>query len=94
MKGSHGIRRRTRQLSVKPRMKGKVSIRSRLQKFQDADTVSIRINPAYQAIPHPRFNGRTGKVVGTQGRAYLIAIVDGTKPKRILVTPEHLRRMG
>jgi large subunit ribosomal protein L21e len=93
MKGSRGYRRRTRRLSVKPRDKGKASIRSRLQKFDDDDTVSIRINAAYQNIPHPRFNGRTGKVVGKQGRAYFIEVVEGSKAKMVLVTPEHLKRM-
>ncbi|MFH0862354.1 MAG: 50S ribosomal protein L21e, partial [Candidatus Altiarchaeota archaeon] len=69
MKGSKGYRRRTRRLSVKPRDKGKLSIRSMLQKFEDDQRVAIRINAAYQNIPHPRFNGKTGTVVGKQGRA-------------------------
>jgi large subunit ribosomal protein L21e len=94
MKGSNGYRRRTRSLSVKPREKGKVSIRSVLQKFSEDDKVAIRIDPKYQAIPHPRFNGLTGRVVGTQGRAYFVEITQGSKEKKVLVTPEHLRRMG
>jgi len=93
MKGSHGIRRRTRQFKVAPRDKGKASIRARLQTFTEKDSVSIKLNPSYQNIPHPRFNGRTGRVVGQQGRAYFVEIVDGQKRKKILVTPEHLRRM-
>jgi large subunit ribosomal protein L21e len=94
MKGSNGIRRRTRRFHVKPRMKGKVSIRATLQKFEDDDKVTIKINSACQNIPHPRFQGRTGKVVGIQGRAYYIEIFDGDKMKKVLVTPEHLRRMA
>jgi large subunit ribosomal protein L21e len=93
MKGSHGVRRRTRQLSVKPRKKGKVSIRARLQKFNKGDTVSIKIDSAYQSIPHHRFNGKTGPVSGSQGRAYYVTVKDGGKAKKVLVTPEHLRRM-
>jgi len=94
MKGSKGYRRRTRRLSVKPRDKGKLSIRSRLQKFEDDDRVAIRINAAYQNIPHPRFNGKTGTVLGKQGRAYKVEVTEGSKHKTVLVTPEHLRRMG
>jgi large subunit ribosomal protein L21e len=93
MKGSDGYRRRTRTLSVKPRDRGKISIRLRLQKFEENDKVSINIDPKYQKIPHPRFHGLTGKVIGSQGRAYCIAIRDGNKKKTILVTPEHLRRV-
>ncbi|MFH0862809.1 MAG: 50S ribosomal protein L21e, partial [Candidatus Altiarchaeota archaeon] len=35
-----------------------------------------------------------GTVVGKQGRAYLVEVVEGSKHKMVLVTPEHLRRMG
>lgn len=92
MKASKGVRRRTRNLRVKPREKGKLSIRSVLQRFEDSENVSIKINPAFQNIPHPRFNGRTGKVVGSQGRAYFVEIADGNTEKKVLVAPEHLRR--
>ena len=93
MKGSDGYRRRTRQLQVKPREKGKVRIRSVLSKFGENDRVSIKIDPRHQNIPHPRFNGRIGTVVGIQGRAYYVKFTDGGKDKRVLVTPEHLRRV-
>jgi large subunit ribosomal protein L21e len=94
MKGSEGYRRRTRSLRVKPRDRGKVRIRARMQRFGEQERVSLKINPFYQNIPHPRFNGRTGTVVGRQGRAYFVEIVDGGKTKRIIVTPEHLKRVG
>ena len=80
-------------MRITPRHRGKTSIRSVLQTFGDDDRVAIRINPHYQSIPHPRFNGRTGTVVGSQGRAYYVEIIDGEKRKRILVSPEHLRRV-
>jgi len=94
MKGSDGYRRRTRSLRVKPRDRGKVSIRARLAKFNEAEKVAINIDPLYQKIPHPRFHGLTGKITGSQGRAYLVEIRDGNKTKTVLVTPEHLRRVG
>jgi large subunit ribosomal protein L21e len=94
MKGSNGFRRRTRNLRVKPRRRGKISIRARLQRFDSDQTVSIKIDPAYQKIPHPRFNGRTGRISGNQGRAYFVEVQDGGKTKQILVSPEHLKRVG
>jgi len=93
MRSSNGYRRKTRNLRIKPRDRGKVSIRSVLAKFEDSEKVSISINPARQNIPHPRFNGRVGKVVGKQGRAYYVQFSDGGKEKKVLVTPEHLRRL-
>ncbi|MEM4347171.1 MAG: 50S ribosomal protein L21e [Candidatus Altiarchaeota archaeon] len=90
MKGSHGMRRRTRNLKVNPRDRGKINIKRYLKKFNEGDTVAIDIDPRYQAIPYPKFQGRSGKVVGKQGRAYYVLIKDGRKEKKILVTPEHL----
>jgi large subunit ribosomal protein L21e len=90
MKGSKGYRRRSRSLKVKPRDRGKQSIRKYLQTFNLGDTVSITIDPRYQSIPHPRFQGKSGRVAGNQGRAYYVEIKDGSKKKKILVNPEHL----
>ncbi|MBU0762368.1 MAG: 50S ribosomal protein L21e [Candidatus Altiarchaeota archaeon] len=93
MKGSDGYRRRTRQLRITPKEKGKVRIRSVLASFSEKDKVSIKIDSRHQNIPHPRFNGRIGEVVGNQGRAYFVKFKEGKKEKTILVTPEHLRRI-
>ena len=90
MKGSHGIKRRTRNFRVTPRDRGKKSIRRYLKTFKDDDIVAVNINPMYQGTPFPRFQGKSGRVVGKQGRAYYVLISDGDKEKKILVTPEHL----
>jgi large subunit ribosomal protein L21e len=90
MKGSHGYRRRTRSIKTKSRDKGKVRINRYLQEFKEGDVVSIAIDPTYQAIPHPRFRGKSGKIVGKQGRVYFVRITDGGKQKDVLVAPEHL----
>jgi large subunit ribosomal protein L21e len=92
MKGSHGHRRRTRDIKAKLRDRGKPKIRKYLQDFKENESVSIVIDPSYQAIPHPRFQGRTGKIVSRQGRAYCLEIKDGGKTKNIIVTPEHLTK--
>lgn len=90
MKGSHGFRRRTRNLRVKVKEKGKVGIKRYLQKFEENDMVSISINPKYRAIPYPKFQGRSGRILNRQGRAYYVEIKDGDKTKNVLITPEHL----
>ncbi len=90
MKGSKGYRRRTRNLKVRSRDRGKVKISRYLQKFKEGDSVSISIDPSYQAIPHPRFKGKGGNVTGKQGRCYYVEIKDGKKRKEILIAPEHL----
>ncbi len=90
MKGSQGYRRKSRGLRVKPRDRGKVRIKRYLQKFNEGETVSIKIDASYRNIPRPRFEGKSGKVVATQGRAYYIDIRDVKKRKKLLVAPEHL----
>jgi len=93
MKGSNGIRRRTRNLKKKQREKGKVKIRDYLKEFEEGQHVSISIDPSYQAIPHPRFQGKTGKVVKKQGKSYLVQIREGGKTKKVIVQPQHLKKM-
>ena len=42
-------------------------------------------------MPHRRFQGRTGEIAGTQGRAYVIRVADGNMMKTVVARPEHLR---
>ena len=37
------------------------------------------------------FQGRTGEIAGTQGRAYVIRVADGNMMKTVVARPEHLR---
>ena len=92
-KGSTGFRRKTRHLRVKLRNKGKINIRQYMQEFREGDVVSISINPRFQNIPHPRFQGKSGKIVKKQGRAYYVQIKDKNKVKEIISNPEHLVRL-
>ncbi len=94
MKGSHGYRRKTRNLHVDHRRKGKIQIRKLLADFAEGDIVSVAIDARSQAIPHPRFQGKTGRVVGRQGRSFFVAVGDGSKKKKVLVAPEHLIKGG
>ncbi len=87
---SKGYRRKSRGLRVSPRGRGKKSIRRYLQEFKGGERVSIKIDARYQSIPHPRFQGKTGKVDGKQGRAYYVELKEGKKEKKVLVNPEHL----
>ncbi len=92
---SHGLRIKSgRKLKKKVREKG-IKIRKFMQTFEVGQTVHIDIESASQkGMPHPRFQGRTGVVVGQRGRAYLVQIRDGGKTKLLIVRPEHLRAQG
>lgn len=92
---SHGFRFKSgRKLRKRVREKG-IKIRKVLQTFEIGQTVHIDIEPAsHKGMPHPRFQGRTGKVVGVRGRAYLVEISDGGKTKIVFARPEHLKAQG
>lgn len=63
-----------------------------VQEFDEGQMVHLAIDPSVSdGRFHPRFSGHTGRVLGTQGRAYKVEITDGGKDKTIIVKPAHLR---
>ena len=81
-------------LRKKPRERGIHSITRALQQFEEGDSVSIVIDPSvHRGMPHIRFQGHTGKVLGKQGGSYLVGINDGKKHKTLIIRSEHLRRV-
>lgn len=92
MRRSKGYKSKTRhKLSKKVRKKGISPITKAIQEFKIGDKVHIIIDPSLQkGQPHPRFHGKTGKVVEKRGRAYLIEIKDGEARKVIISKPAHL----
>ncbi|HDM60427.1 MAG TPA: 50S ribosomal protein L21e [Archaeoglobus veneficus] len=89
---SHGFRFKSgRKLRKGVREKG-IRIRRALQTFEVGQYVHIDIDSAvHKGMPHPRFQGRTGRIIGQRGRAYLVEVRDGGKYKTLIVRPEHLK---
>jgi len=95
VKRSKGLRSKSRQiLRKKPRDRGKISITRALQEFKEGERVNIVIDPSiHKGMPHIRFHGQTGKILGKQGNSYMVSINDGNKNKSLVIKPEHLRRV-
>jgi large subunit ribosomal protein L21e len=95
VKRSKGIRSKSRHiLRKKPRNRGKLPITRALQKFDEGDSVNIVIEPSiHKGMPHIRTHGKTGKIEGKQGEAYIVGINEGKKHKTLIIKPEHLRRV-
>jgi large subunit ribosomal protein L21e len=92
MPNSNGPRKKTRnKLKNEPRDGGTSPPQRAVTDFDDGDSVHLKIDPS---VPdgrfHPRFDGRTGEIVGTQGDAYKVSIVDGSTEKTLLVGAAHL----
>ena len=94
MKPPKGFRHRTRKLLRKHiRERGAVPPLSLLMyEYKPGDKVYIIINPSVmKGMPHRRYHGKTGTVVGKRGRCYIVEVRVGGKTKTLIVRPEHLR---
>lgn len=90
---SRGYRSKTRhklQLTKRPGRSNPIT--KKIQKFEKDDLVHIIIDPTvHKGQPHPRFHGKTGKVVDVRGQAYIVALNDGNKAKKLIIRPQHLK---
>jgi len=92
MPNSNGPQSNTRKkLRNKPRERGTSPPQRSIAEYENGEKVHMKIDPS---VPdgrfHPRFDGRTGEVVGTQGSAYKVAITDGSTEKTLIVKAAHL----
>ena len=94
VKRSHGPKVGSRKKLVKKvRDKGRVKIKSHLQKFEVGDAVLIKVEPSHQkGMPYKRFFGKQGKIVEKRGKSYLVNIKEGGKQKKVICSPIHLRK--
>ncbi|MCD6461812.1 MAG: 50S ribosomal protein L21e [Thermoplasmata archaeon] len=92
---SHGFRVKTRRLLRKhPRHRGMPPVTHTLLELKEGDKAAIVIDPSvHKGMPHRRFQGLTGVVVGKRGDAYILQVRVGDKMKTVLSRPEHLRKM-
>ena len=89
----NGPRRKTRYKFKKDlRERGVLPVTRVIQKFEVGQKVHIVCEPSIQkGMPHRRFHGMTGSVIGQRGRAWLVEIRDGNKYKMVISRPQHLR---
>ena len=94
MQRSRGFRSKTRQLlQKKPRSRGLSPITRGFQSFENGEKVNIVIDPSiHKGMPHSRFQGLTGVVIGSRGSAYEVSVKVGGKTKTVVSRPEHLVR--
>ncbi len=88
MKRSHGPNsKHSRRL----RSTGRMTVRRQLLAFNAGQKVRITVTPVYKrGKVHLRFNGRSGTVLGKQGDAYIVELMDGGKRKTLVIRNVHL----
>ncbi|HUW66792.1 MAG TPA: 50S ribosomal protein L21e [Candidatus Nanoarchaeia archaeon] len=93
MSKSHGERRKTRyKLQKNVRERGLSPVSRAIQEFEIGQSVHIKLDPSvHRGMSNPKFHGKTGKVIGQRGRAYILEVSDGNATKQVILYPEHLR---
>jgi large subunit ribosomal protein L21e len=89
----NGPRKKTRYKFKKDlRKRGILPVTTAIQEFEIGQKVHVVCEPSVQkGMPHRRFHGRTGTVVGQRGRAWLLQVSDGNAKKVIIARPQHLK---
>ncbi|MCX6778277.1 MAG: 50S ribosomal protein L21e [Candidatus Micrarchaeota archaeon] len=83
------LSKRTRLLRRKTRTK--LSVGRIMREFNEGDRVSLDYVANQRGMPHPRYRGRSGVIVGKRGKAYIVEIRDMTAVKHLVVPGVHLR---
>ncbi|MFX1256584.1 MAG: 50S ribosomal protein L21e [Promethearchaeota archaeon] len=89
-----GYRNKTRnKYRKKVRERGLGSIEKHLEDYNINDKVDIITDPSQhkRGMPHRRYHGRTGVIIGKRGRCYEIEVKLGNAKKILVVGKEHLR---
>ena len=77
----------------KIRTRGKIQLSRYFQEMKKGDFVAVVREPSVQSSFPVRIQGRTGKVEGRRGKAYMINIRDQNKEKKFLIEPIHLKKI-
>ena len=90
VRASRGLRTGTRR-KLRKDQGSKFTVTPYLRKFSRDQKVTVKMDPSsHKGMPHSRFKGAAGKIVGTRGDSYLVEVNLGNKKKTIISTPEHI----
>lgn len=84
----------TRSRTLKTRARSQKGPQQTIKEFKEGDIVALHFDTAQDKIMHPRFKGKTGKVIEKRGRSYVVELNDGNAKKKIIALPVHLYKIG
>jgi large subunit ribosomal protein L21e len=88
-----GYRNKSRKLYRKnPRERGQNAIDRFLLDYEVGDKVHIIGDSSHQkrGLPHRRFYGKTGEIIGKRGRCFEVEVKLGNSKKLLVLGKEHL----
>ncbi|MEM2956135.1 MAG: 50S ribosomal protein L21e [Candidatus Pacearchaeota archaeon] len=77
----------------KIRQKGKLGLSRVFAEINIGDKVALVKDLSYRCGFPIRFQGKTGKVIGKQGKSLIVSINDGRKDKKFIVQKIHLKKL-
>ncbi len=69
-----------------------LSIDSAIKEFSSGDRVAIVPKGAFRDIPHPRYRGKIGTVIGRRGSAYVVRVRNMGATRTLVVPVRHLEK--
>ncbi len=75
------------------REKGKIRFSQYFQKLKKGDNVALVKEKSLTCSFPDRMQGRTGRIIGKQGKEYIINVKDHAKDKEFVVHPIHLKKI-
>lgn len=90
MKSPKGRNSRTRKMLKADR---KLTPADFIKEFKIGERVVIDPVPYYKQgePPHRRYRGKVGVIIEKRGSSYVVALQDGSKTKKIISLPVHLK---
>ncbi len=74
---------------------GAVGISRYVQSFDNGDRVIIApTTSSHAGFPFPRFIGKSGDIVSKRGNCFEVRFNDGNAVKKLLLAPEHIRKLA
>ncbi|MEM4166434.1 MAG: hypothetical protein QW153_01080 [Candidatus Bilamarchaeaceae archaeon] len=74
--------------------KQKVTVSAALKTFNVGDKVVLETSHIQDGRIPRRYRGMHGTIIEKRGRSYVVAIMDGSKEKKIITNSLHLKKAG
>ncbi|EQD38856.1 50S ribosomal protein L21e [mine drainage metagenome] len=94
MKKSNGLLSGRSRNLTRHHKPSQLAIRDLLKSFNIGDRVAIVPKGNNRDIPHPRFKGKVGIVLGKRGSAYIVDVKDVKAHKQLIVSSKHLEKVS
>ena len=76
------------------RQKGKLGLSRAFADINEGDKVALVSDLSFSRGFPERFQGKTGTVIGKQGKAIIVSVYDGKREKKFIVQRIHLKKLS